>query len=83
MSDPPEVKWSSHSSNQDLLAVFHKHLKDAAQKLARKRFKTKEKKATQEIAAEDIGRLRKIFEKCFNKDLDFEEEFVKEFGGSS
>ena len=83
MSDPPEVKWSSHSSNQDLLAVFHKHLKDAAQKLARKRFKTREKRATQEISADDINRLRKIFEKCFKEGLDFEEVFVKEFGGSS
>ena len=83
MSDPPEVQWSSRSSDQDLLAIFHKHLKDAAQNLARKRFKTQEKRATQEISADDIDRLRKIFEICFKEGLDFEEAFVKEFGGSS
>ena len=82
MGDPSEVKWSPRSSDQDLVAVFHKHLKDTAKKLARKRFKTQEKRATQEISAEDIDRLRKIFERCFHEGLDFEEEFTKEFGGS-
>lgn len=82
MGDLPEVKWSPRSMDKDLVAVFHRHLKDAAQKLARKGFRTQEKKATQEISAEDIDRLRKTFERCFHEGLDFEEEFTKEFGGS-
>lgn len=82
MDDQPEIKRSPRSAGQDLVAVFHRHLKDAAHQLARKRFRTQEKKATQEIAAEDISRLRKIFEQCFNEGLEFEEVFTTEFGGS-
>lgn len=83
MDDPHEVKRSLRAVDQDLVAVFHRHLKDAAQNLAKKKFRTPEKQATQEISAEDIDRLRKIFERCFKEDLDFEEVFNKEFGGSS
>lgn len=82
MGDLPEVKWSPRSADQDLVAVFHRHLKDAAQNLASKRFRSQEKRTTQEITADDIDRLRKIFERCFNEGLDFEEAFTKEFGGS-